>query len=220
METQEEVNRRPLLILGTHVLAPEIADVVSDIQGVHVAGFVENMDHARCDSTIDGLPVYWIGDIAPLAGEYAATCGIATTFRSRFTEQIDAIGMPFATLVHPTAHVSRTAALGPGTLIGAGAVVAAHTLLGRHVMVNRGALIGHHTRIGDFATIQPGANIAGACEIGTATYIGMGSVVIDHLSIGSHSVIGAGAVVIRPVSDHVLVAGVPAKTVKENIPGK
>jgi acetyltransferase-like isoleucine patch superfamily enzyme len=48
----------------------------------------------------------------------------------------------------------------------------------------------------------------------------MGAIVIDHITIGSHSVIGAGAVVTTDVPDHVLVVGMPARVVKENIPGK
>jgi carbonic anhydrase/acetyltransferase-like protein (isoleucine patch superfamily) len=74
--------------------------------------------------------------------------------------------------------------------------------------------------VGDFVSIQPGANIAGACEIGTAVYVGMGAVIIDHTIVGCHSVIGAGAAVIEDAPDHVLVIGVPAKIVKQNIQGK
>ena len=220
MPTVDEINRRPLLILGTRMLAPEVADIVSDIPGVRVAGYVENLDRTRCARAIHGLPVYWIDDVAQMAATHAATCGIVTTLRSRFTDQIDALGMPFATLVHPTAHVSSTTLLGPGTLVGAGVVIGSHSALGRHVFVNRGALIGHHTKIGDFVSIQPGANIAGACEIGAATYIGMGAVIIDHTKIGSHSVVGAGAVVIEEIPDCVLAVGVPAKIVKRDIGGK
>ena len=69
-------------------------------------------------------------------------------------------------------------------------------------------------------TIQPGANVAGACHIGQATYIGMGAIVIDHITVGSHSVVGAGAVVTKDVPDNVVVVGVPARVVKENIAGK
>jgi hypothetical protein len=220
MTTQEEINRRPLLILGTHLLAPEVADVVSDIPGVGIAGFVENRDRARCEKPLNGLPVFWIEDLVGSAERYAAISGIATTHRNRFTDQMDALGIPFAALVHPTAHVSRTVSLGPGTLVGAGVIIASHTRLGRHVFVNRGALIGHHTSIGDFVTIQPGANIAGACAIAAGTYVGMGSIVIDHRNVGAHSVIGAGAVVIEDVPDHVVVLGIPAKIVKRDVPGK
>ncbi len=218
--TPQEINKRPLLILGTHGLAPEVADVVRGIPGVEVAGFVENMDRARCRSPINGLPVHWIDDVAAMAGTHAAMSGLATTHRGRFTDQIDALGMPFATLVHPTARLSPTVELGTGTLVGVGTIIASHTRLGRHVFVNRGALIGHDTQIGDFATIQPGANVAGACDIGRAAYIGMGAVVIDHRKVGAHSVVGAGAVVTEDVPDHVLVVGVPAKIIKRNIEGK
>lgn len=220
MAAGKEINRRPLLILGTRSLAEEVADVVSEIPGVRVAGFVENLDRSRCETPIGGLPVHWIDDLAALAPTHAAICGIATTERSRFTDQVDVLGMPFAALVHPTAHVSDSTELMPGTFVGAGVIIASHSRLEAHVFVNRGVLIGHHTRIGSFATIQPGANIAGACDIGAATYIGMGAVIIDHIKVGSHSVIGAGAAVIENIPDHVLAVGVPAKIVKKHIKGK
>ncbi len=56
--------------------------------------------------------------------------------------------------------------------------------------------------------------------IGEATTIGKGTVAIDHSTIGVHSVVGAGAVVTMDVPDHVLVVGMPARIVKENIAGK
>jgi sugar O-acyltransferase (sialic acid O-acetyltransferase NeuD family) len=220
MATAVEINSRPLLILGTRTLAEEVADVASEIPGIRVAGFVENMDRSRCTAPMGGLPVHWIDDLDALASTHAAICGIATTMRSRFTDQVDALGMPFAKLVHPTAHISDSAELLPGTFVGAGVVIASHTRLGAHVFVNRGVLIGHHTRIGNFVTIQPGANIAGVCNIGAATYVGMSAAIIDHTEVGSHSVIGAGAVVIENIPDHVLAVGVPAKIVKKNITGK
>uniref|UniRef100_A0A7C5EPV7 Acetyltransferase n=1 Tax=Desulfobacca acetoxidans TaxID=60893 RepID=A0A7C5EPV7_9BACT len=166
------------------------------------------------------MPILWVEELAPLAATHWAVCALATTLRSRFTSQVGALGVRFATLVHPTARVSRTSTLGEGTIISPGVIIASHTHLGRHVFVNRGALIGHHTEIGDHITIQPGANIAGKCRIGPATYLGMGALVLDGLTVGAHTVIGAGAVVTRDVPDCVQVVGIPAKIVKENIQGK
>lgn len=211
---------KPLLILGTRTLAVEIADLASEIPGFEVTGFVENLEPERCREMQEGLPILWVGDIARVANTHFAVCGLATTHRSRFTEQVAAYGIPFATLVHPSARISSQSSLGEGTLVSVGVIIAAHTHLGRHVLVNRGALIGHHTEIADYVTIQPGANIAGACRIGEATYIGMGAVVIDHITIGAHSVVGAGAVVTKDVPDNVQVVGVPARIVKESISGK
>ncbi len=212
--------RKPLLILGNRTLAVEIAYVASEIPGFEVTGFVENLETQRCQEKLEGLPIIWFEDLASFADTHWAVAGLATTHRSLFIEQVSAYGIRFATLVHPSARISSTSSLGEGTIISPGVIIASHSHLGRHVLVNRGALIGHHTEISDYVTIHPGANIAGSCHIGSATYIGMGAVVIDHLTIGAHSVVGAGAVVTRDVPDHVQVVGVPARIVKENIPGK
>jgi acetyltransferase EpsM len=211
---------RPLLILGARTFAVEIADLAGDIPGVRVAGFVENMDRNRCREKLEGLPIFWVDALAELAQTHSAVCGLGTTHRSRFTDQAAAYNIPFPTLVHPMARVSLRSVVGEGTVISVGAVIAARSRIGRHVVVNRGALIGHHTVIGDYVTIGPGVNVAGNCRVGEATYIGVGAVVVDNLCIGAHAVVGAGAVVTKDVPDHVQVVGVPAKIVKENIPGK
>jgi sugar O-acyltransferase (sialic acid O-acetyltransferase NeuD family) len=211
---------QPLLILGTGTYAVEIAEVASEIPGWAVAGFVENLDRARCAEPLDGRRVYWIDELRALAGSHRVVCGLGTTHRHRFTAQAEALGCEFATLVHPHARVAATASLGKGTILNVAVVVAARTQLGEHVSVNRGALIGHHTRIEDFVTIGPGVNVAGNCHLGTAAYIGIGATIIDHITIGPHSVVGAGAVVTEAVPDHVLVVGVPARIVKRNIEGK
>jgi acetyltransferase EpsM len=220
MSDMMEARDRPLLILGTRTFAVEVADLAADIAGVRVAGFVENMEPERCRETLQALPVIWVDALAELARTHSAVCGLGTTHRSRFTDQAAAHGIPFATLVHPLARVSRSSVLGDGTIVSVGAIIAAHTRLGRHVVVNRGALIGHHTAIGDYVTIGPGANVGGNSRVGEATYIGIGAVVVDHVSIGVHSIIGAGAVVTKDVPDHVQVVGVPARIVKENVAGK
>jgi acetyltransferase EpsM len=211
---------RELLILGTRTFAVEVADLATAIPGVHVAGFVENMDPIRCQQPLEGLPVYWIDEVEALSNSHRAVCALSTTLRSRFVEQVAKKGLPFATLVHPAAIVSKRSEVGEGSILGAACVVAAHSVLGSHVIVNRGALIGHHTTIGRFCSIQPGANVAGACSIGEATYVGMGAIILDHVTIGSHVIVAAGAVVTRDVPDHVQVMGIPARVTKMDIEGR
>ncbi len=209
-----------LLILGTRTFAEEVADLASAISGIHVTGFVENMDRDRCTRPLRGLPVFWIDDIDHLIPTHRSVCALSTTLRSRYVQQAQEKGLAFATLVHPSAVVSPRTEIGVGSIIGAGSVIGAYSRLAAHVIVNRGALIGHHTTIGPFCSVQPGANVAGACSIDEAVYIGMGSIVIDHIHVGAHSVVGAGAVVTKDVPEHVQVVGVPARIVKENIDGK
>ena len=211
------MKKTPLLILGTRTLAVEVFDIISDIPEYEVAGFVENMDRSLCDTPIEGLPVHWVDDIAPMSASHAAVCALGTTKRSRYTEQVGAMGFRFATVVHPTARVSRRTTIGEGCIVSAGVSIATRSAIGDHVFVNRGALIGHHTSIGNHCSIMPGANVAGSCTIGPRCYIGMGAIVIDHLSVGEGCIIAAGAVVTRDLPPSVQVMGVPAKIVRENV---
>lgn len=209
-----------ILILGNSILAEELTDVISEIPGYEVAGFVENLDPDRCRNRLFGLPVYWVNDIAPMKGTHLCVCGISTTHRRRYIEQVQETGMRFATIIHPTARVSAGACIGNGCVISPLSNVSYSTILGEHVFVNRGALIGHHSNIGSFTTIQPGAAIAGKVTIGSGTYVAMGSTIIDRINIGCNCVIGAGSVVTKDLPDAVQVVGVPAKIVKTGIEGK
>jgi acetyltransferase EpsM len=211
---------QPLLICGTHAFAAEVADLVSEIPELELAGFVENLDRSRCEESLQGLPVHWVDDIAPLAATHRVVCALGTTQRSRFTRHVEALGMEPAAVIHPSARIAPTVTVGGGAIVSAGVIVAAHTVIGRHVILNRGVLVGHHTQIGDHASVMPGANVAGKCRIGEAAYIAMGAIVLDNLSIGAGSVIAAGSLVTRDVPEGVQVMGTPAQVVKEGINGR
>jgi sugar O-acyltransferase (sialic acid O-acetyltransferase NeuD family) len=205
-------DRQPLVILGAGSFAEEIADLAADTDPYEPVAFVEGVDRAKCGRLLAGLRVVWIDDVGSLAASCQAVCAVGTPKREHFIGQAQALGLAFATLVHPTAHISSTASLGPGTIVGAGAVIAAQARLAQHVIINRGCLVGHHVSIGDFATISPGANIAGRVRIGNRCAIGMGAIVLDGRSIGDAAVVGAGAVVTHDVPERALVMGIPART--------
>jgi len=204
---------RPVLICGTRTFAEEIADVVSETPGLRLAGFVENLDRERCSETLAGLPIRWIDELDDVAGTHWAVCALATTKRRAFTAQVEERGVRFATVVHPSARVSSTSALGEGTIASVGVIVAAHTTIGRHVLLNRGVLVGHHTTVGDHVSLLPGANVAGNCAIGAGAFVGMGALVLDNVRVGPDAIVAAGSVVTRDVAEAAQVMGVPARVV-------
>jgi sugar O-acyltransferase (sialic acid O-acetyltransferase NeuD family) len=206
--------RRKLVILGANPYAEQVADLVSDIEGYELVGFVENENREVCSQNLLDLPVVWIDDVAQLGAPLYCVSVLGSKERRKFVRQATSLGLQFAALVHPKAHLSRTATLGEGTVVEAGSVIGAQTRIGRHVLIKRGCLIGHHTQIGDYVTLNPGVNIAGKATVGERSWIAMGAVVLDHISIGSDSGVGAGAVVTRDVPDRVLVLGMPARVVQ------
>jgi acetyltransferase-like isoleucine patch superfamily enzyme len=53
--------------------------------------------------------------------------------------------------------------------------------------------------------------------IGSNTIVGIRSIVLPGIRIGCHVVVGAGSVVTKDVPDHCVVAGNPAKIIREGI---
>jgi acetyltransferase-like isoleucine patch superfamily enzyme len=84
--------------------------------------------------------------------------------------------------------------------------------------------VGEHVRIGDFAAIydsdyhpvdESHAASRAPVTIGDNVWLGRGAIVLPGSTIGDHAVVAAGAVVRGGVPASVLVAGNPAKVVRE-----
>jgi acetyltransferase-like isoleucine patch superfamily enzyme len=63
------------------------------------------------------------------------------------------------------------------------------------------------------ARINPAANI----RIGNHVWVGGRAQILKGVTIGDHSIVGASSVVTQPVAEHVIVAGVPARVVREQV---
>ncbi|HAY82362.1 MAG TPA: hypothetical protein DCY79_21350 [Planctomycetaceae bacterium] len=202
-----------ILILPPSEYGLACADVIEEIPGFQVAGFLECLDQQRVQEEFAGYPIHWIGDLARLRDSHGVVCAMGSTSRDQFVRKVESLGLRLPALCHPTSRVSARATIADGTFIDVNAVVAGYSTVARHARISRGAIIGHHTHIGEYASVQPGANIAGHCHVGDQAYIGMSAVIRDHVKIGCRSTVGAGAVVTKDVPNDVTVVGVPARIV-------
>ena len=73
-----ETPEQPLLVLGTGNFALEAADLVSEIPGYRLEAFVDSVDRERCQETLNGLPILWVDDVAPMADTHRAVCALGT----------------------------------------------------------------------------------------------------------------------------------------------
>jgi len=87
--------------------------------------------------------------------------------------------------------------------------------IGKGTLVNAYSSIHHDSIVGDFSELSPHSVVLGGCKIGSLTAIGANATILPNVTIGNNVIVGAGAVVTKNVPDGVVVAGVPAKTVRK-----
>jgi sugar O-acyltransferase (sialic acid O-acetyltransferase NeuD family) len=212
-----------LIILGAGATGRELASVIEDVN-LHkplwnVLGFLDD-DPAKHGQTLNGLKV--LGPIAS-ARQYQArfVIGIAVPSPDRFARRkiVKEIGLGrerFATVIHPSASVSRHATVGLGSAIFQNVVVNPDAMIGDHVIVQYGASISHDVIIEDFATVAPAAVICGYVRVCSGAYVGAGSMIRNGtaekpLILNEGALIGIGSVVIRDVPAGATVLGNPAR---------
>jgi len=114
--------------------------------------------------------------------------------------------------------------IGANVVIRPGTEIYANTKRGEKIIVENNVLIGPNVMITvnnhnyeniDSLIIDQGGS-AGTIRIKEGAWIGARAIILSKVgSIGKNSVVAAGSVVTKPVPDYCVVAGVPAKIIKE-----
>ncbi|WP_040330155.1 2,3,4,5-tetrahydropyridine-2,6-dicarboxylate N-acetyltransferase [Clostridium ihumii] len=125
--------------------------------------------------------------------------------------------------IEPGAIIRDKVSIGKNAVIMMGAVVNIGAEIGEETMVDMNAVIGARGKLGKRVHLGAGAVVAGVleppskspCEIGDNVLIGANAVILEGVKIGANSVVAAGSVVTEDVPENVVVAGCPAKIIKQ-----
>ena len=124
--------------------------------------------------------------------------------------------------IEPGAIIRDKVIIGKNAVIMMGAIINIGAEIGEAAMVDMNAVVGARGKIGKRVHVGAGAVIAGVleppskdpCTVEDDVLIGANSVILEGVRIGKGSVVAAGSVVTADVPEGVVVAGSPAKIIK------
>ncbi len=161
------MSKRQLLMLGAGTLAAALARTLED---EYELAFLDDcpesavVDRARVIGGIDALETLDYREAIAALGDNAR--------RPARTRRLRARGYRVPVLIHPTAFVAPTAALGPGCIVRAHAVIDEYATLGAACLINIGAMIDHHCALGDGVHAKMGCVARGQCKVEALRVIG------------------------------------------------
>lgn len=211
----------PIVILGAGGTSLDILDFIQDLNDerptYEVLGLLDD-NPALQGASFHGVPLLGsLDQVSRFDGAlFANGLGSPRSFRLReaLLERLGLGRERFATIIHPTARISRTAAIGLGGVIYPHVSVLANVRVGDHVTVLANSVLNHDVEVGDFTIVTSGVNVSGRVRIGRACYIGTGTAIIQDCAIGEGSMVGMGSVVLGDVPANRVVVGNPARVLR------
>jgi len=113
--------------------------------------------------------------------------------------------------IHSSAHVSKMAQIGKGTIICHHAAVNGDAVVGEFVTLNNYTLIAHDCKVGDYSTFSPYSGIMGHCSVGQDTFFGTAAYSIPNVQLGDKIKVSAGSMVRHSYNFECVLRGNPAK---------
>ena len=129
--------------------------------------------------------------------------------------------------IEPGAVIREQVEIGKNAVVMMGAILNIGAKVGDGTMIDMGAILGGRATVGNHCHIGAGAVLAGVIEPASATpvvieddvLVGANAVVIEGVHVGAGAVVAAGAVVVEDVPAGMVVAGCPARIIKEKDAG-
>jgi len=120
-----------------------------------------------------------------------------------------------ASAVHPRACIDPSTRLGHGVLISPFVATSVNVEIGHCVHAYPHSYMAHDSVISDFVTLTSHAIVGSRVRVEEGAQLGLNSCIRERVRIGAYAIVGMGAVVLNNLEDHAVVAGNPARAIRE-----
>ena len=207
---------KPLILVGGGGHCKSVIDV-AESAGYNILGILDRPEEVG--KKVLGYDV--IGTDDDMAkyvdqAEFIVSVGQITSpdLRIKLHKMLEQVGAKLATIIAPTAQVSKYAQLGTGTVVMHQAVVNADAKIGTGCIINTFANIEHDVVIGDYCHISTGAMVNGGSTVADGTFVGSQSVINQCVKVERGGVIASLSVVNKDIAEKGIYAGNPAKLIR------
>lgn len=204
-----------LIVAGCGAFARELINWAQDAadagRGPAISAFLDANPAALQDYPYQ---LEWQGDIddyRPRDGDAVLVAIGDPAGKHAVVARLRERGAVFATLVHPSAVVARSAVLGEGVMVCPQAVISADAHVGDFVAINVLSSVGHDVKLGAYSTLSSHVDLTGYVQTGDGVFFGSGAKILPKLKIGARAKIGAGAIVMRSVAEDAVIYAAPAR---------
>ena len=205
--------KRPLILIGGGGHCKSVIEV-AESAGYEIKGILDMPDEVGKE-VLPGHKIIGIDDDIP---QYVEKCDFVITvgfiknpaLRIKLYNKVKTAGGRLSTIIASTAHVSKYAELGEGTVIMHHAFVNAGAKIGDNCIINTFVNIEHDAEVSNQCHISTGTMVNGECKIGENCFIGSQSVCANCIEIASDIIVGAGSVVRKSIRVKGIYAGNPA----------
>ena len=188
--------------------------------GIEVAGFLDDTPEKQ-NRDICGAPVLGTTDLL----EQLGTMGIDTVYvplghnrrRALYLDQARACGLKTPGFIHPSANVGPRVTMGETVYILQGTTIQPYVTLGDYSLIASQVAVSHHTVLGRAVFLSAGVVTAAKMRFEDYVFVGLGATMVTDKCrvVGEDALIGAGAVVVTDVKPRQVMAGVPARVIRE-----
>jgi len=216
---------KKLIIIGGYGNGTVVQSTVEDINEVkprwELLGFLND----RETEPINGYPVLGkvtkevVDRFLPDPDVYFFYSILSLKYNYKYLNKLLDLQIPterFATIIHPTAVISKFSKIGHGTCIQPFVSVGPNTTIGNHVQIYAQVLVGHGSTLEDYSYVANNACIGADVHLMEGAYLGTNATTLEFITLGKWSVTGIGAVVLKDVPDFAKVVGNPARQIGTN----
>ncbi len=202
---------------GTVALAT-VEDINQKDPKWQILGFLNDSDEGH----INGYPVLGninsktIKEFLKQDDVYFFWSLISTRLNHSFIHRLKELEIPsnrFATLIHPTAVVSKFAKVGYGVSIQPFVSIGPNVKLGNHIQIYAQALIGHNSTLDNYSYVANNACIGAGVRLKEGAYLGTNSTTLENITLGEWCLVGIGSVVIKDIPDFAKTVGNPSRVI-------